>query len=348
MYIRRYSGKRVRKMKVNIRTLSDITGFSPATVSNALNHKRGVNAETAAKILKAAKELGYSEESRISRVKFVMFKKRGNVVEDTPFFPLMIAGVEEECRSCGMEMIIQHLDMRQPDFDDLFAGICNDRISAIILLGTELEDEDIDLIRQLPFPYVVIDYWKEDMTFDSVLINNADSARMATEYLLEKGHRRIGYLAGDFRIKPFRSRFAGYRTALDKAGIGVNDDLIIKVSPTMDQAYLDMKAYLEKTPRDELPTAFFADNDIIGLGSMKALWECGLRIPEDISIIGFDDLTFSSISHPPLTTLRVPKQEMGRVAVRRLRDMIRDGEGLHLKTQVCTDFVERESVKDIR
>lgn len=334
-------------MKINIRKISDITGFSPATVSNALNHKRGVNAETAAKIIQVAKEMGYTEESRISRVKFVMFKKYGNVVEDTPFFPLMIAGVEEECRNCGMEMTIVNLDRRQADFDELFAGICNDRTSAIILLGTELEDEDIDLIRALPFPYVVIDYWKEDMTFDSVLINNADSARMATEYLLSKGHRKIGYIAGNFRIKPFRSRFAGFKTALEKAGIGVDENLIVKVTPSMDQAYLDMKDYLEKTSREQLPTAFFADNDIIALGVMKAIWENGLRIPDDISMVAFDDLTFSSICNPPLTTLRVPKQDMGRVAVRRIRDMIRDGEGLHLKTQVCTDFVERESVREL-
>ena len=76
--------------------------------------------------------------------------------------------------------------------------------------------------------------------------------------------------------------------------------------------------------------------------------ECGIRIPEDVSVVGFDDLTYSSISHPPLTTLRVPKQEMGRIAVRRLRDMIRDGDGLHLKTQVCTDFIERNSVRDLK
>ena len=127
-------------MKVGIREISEVTGFSPATISNALNHKKGVNAETAAKIIQAARELGYSEESKISKVKFVMYKKYGNVVEDTPFFPLMIAGVEEECRNCGMDMMLLNLDRRQPDYDELLASICDDRTSAIILLGTELED----------------------------------------------------------------------------------------------------------------------------------------------------------------------------------------------------------------
>ena len=291
-------------MKVNIRRISELTGFSPATVSNALNHKKGVNAETAAKILAVAKELGYNEESRISRIKFVTFKKYGNVVEDTPFFPLMVAGVEEECRTLGLDMILINLDRRQANFDEVFTGICEDKTSAVILLGTELEDEDIDLVRRLPHPFVIIDYWKEDMSFDTVLINNADAARMATEYLVEKGHKKIGYLKGSFRIKPFRSRYAGYKNALDRAGIPVVEDYIVELSPTMDQAYQDMKEFLTRKPKPKLPSAFFADNDMIALGAMKAMWE--------------------------------------------LRDMMKDAPGLHLKTQVCTEFVERQSVREMR
>lgn len=335
-------------MKVNIRKISELTGFSPATVSNALNYKKGVNAETAAKILSVAKELGYNDERRISRIKFVMFKKYGNVVEDTPFFPLMISGVEEECRILGLEMVLMNLDRRQDNFDEVFTGICEDKTSAVILLGTELEDEDLDLVRRLPHPFVLIDYWKEDMSFDAVTINNDDSARLATEYLIGKGHRKIGYLKGSFRIKPFRSRYAGYKLAMEKARIGVDENFIVELSPTMDQAYQDMKSYLTRKPKPKLPTAFFADNDMIALGAMKAMWECGIRIPEDVSIVGFDDLTFSSISNPPLTTLRVPKQDMGRVAVRRIRDMMKDSPGLHLKTQVCTEFVERQSVREVK
>ena len=97
----------------------------------------------------------------------------------------------------------------------------------------------------------------------------------------------------------------------------------------------------------ELPPALLADNDMIALGAMKAMAEFGIRIPEDISIVGFDDLTFSSISYPPLTTLRVPKQEMGRAVVRRLRNILKDNDGIKIKMQMCTQFIERESVKKI-
>ena len=332
-------------MKVNIKQISELTGYSPATVSNALNHKKGVNAETAAKIMSAAGELGYFDENRITKIRFVMFKKCGYIVEDTPFFPQMIDGVEKECRALGIEMSLYYLDKRSPEFEQRVRELCEDRSCALILLGTEMEDEDAWLIDRFTQPCVVVDYWKEDMSFDGLLINNADSARMATEYLIRKGHREVGYLRGSFRIKPFRSRYAGYKIALEKAGIPLKEEYIVSLSPTMDGSYNDMKQYLFGKP--VLPTAFFADNDMIALGAMKALWECGYRIPEDVSLIGFDDLTYSSISHPPLTTLRVPKQEMGRTAVRRLRDIQIDGQpSFHLKMQACTEFVERESVKD--
>ena len=117
------------------------------------------------------------------------------------------------------------------------------------------------------------------------------------------------------------------------------------MATTIDGAYENMKQYLSE--KVKLPTAFFADNDMIALGAMKAMAEFGIRIPEDISIVGFDDLTFSSISYPPLTTLRVPKQEMGRAVVRRLRDILKDNDGIKIKMQMCTQFIERESVKKI-
>ena len=128
-------------------------------------------------------------------------------------------------------------------------------------------DADIDLIRGMSCPFVVIDYWKEDMSFDAMLINNADSARMATEYLIANGHKEIGYLRGAFRIKPFRSRLQDIQTALQKAGLPLNKDYIFTMATTIDGAYENMKRYLSE--KVKLPTAFFADNDMIALGAMK-------------------------------------------------------------------------------
>ncbi len=331
-------------MKVSIKQISESTGFSLATVSIALNHKKGVNKNTSDQIFKAARELGYQEENSISKVKFVKYKKNGLIVDDTPFFTLMIDGASEECRKHGLDMVVSTIDSRDDNYEDQVHWLLNDRSAAVILLGTELMDEDMNLFRGAACPFLLLDNWCEDMSFNAVLINNADSARMATQYLIGMGHTKIGYLRGSFRINAFRSRASGYRSAMNLASLPVDKTYTVTLQPTMDGSYRDMKRHLETNP--ELPTAFFADNDMIALGAMKAMAESGIRIPDDVSIIGFDDLTFSAISSPGLTTLRVSKQEMGETAVRRLLETM-EGESSHLKIQICTEFVERGSVKDI-
>lgn len=333
-------------MKVNMKQISEITGVSTATVSNALNNKKGVNANTAARVLKVAYELGYFEESRITKVKFVTFKRDGSVVEDTPFFPLMLTGIEQECRDSGMDMIMCTLDMRDESCREQAKALLNDKSSAVIMLGTEMVDSDIQLLREITTPFIVIDYWNGDMSFNAIKANNEDSVRYAIDYLIRKGHKQIGYLKGRFRIVPFKDRETGYRTGMLKAGLPVEEKYTLEVGTTMDAAYADMKRYLEE--KIKLPTAFMADNDMIALGAMKAMAEYGVRIPEEVSVIGFDDLPFSAISSPPLTTLRVPKQEIGRIATRRLIQMIKERQEAGVKIEVSTQFVERGSVKTIK
>ncbi len=332
-------------MKVSIKDISKKTGFSPATISNALNHKKGVSEQTAAEVFRVAKEMGYISESKIMKVKLVIFKRNGLIIDDTPFFSLMIDGIEKECRNAGMEMVIYYLNKEDPNYEDQVDWIIHDNSSAVILLGTELMEEDVEIYKSVTCPFLMLDYWSWDMVFNGVLINNADSARLAVEYLIGKGHGEIGYLRGNYRIKAFRSREVGYRTAMKKYSLQIKPNYIITLSTTMNGAYRDMMIYLER--KEKLPTAFFADNDMIALGAMKALQEMGYKIPEDVSVVGFDDLPFSEISNPALTTLRVPKQEMGRLAVKKLIEVINGETKIKTKTQVCTMFIERSSVRDM-
>lgn len=332
-------------MKVSIRDISAMTGYSPATVSNALNHKKGVNKETSARIFQVAKEVGYINESSITKIKLVIFHKNGLIVEDTPFFPSLINGFEQECRLFGYEMVIYNVDQREPDYEKQVNNLIREAGSAIVILATEMLDGDLEIYKKASCPIVVLDYWTESMEFNSVLINNADAARMATEYLIRKGHKEIGYIRGNYRIKGFRSRFAGFQIALRKHGIAFKEDYIYTVKPTLNGAYQDMLAHLRKNPK--LPTAIFAENDLMALGVMKAFQEQGYRIPDDISIVGFDDLPFSEISSPRLSTVKVPNTEMGKIAVRRLVELIEKRDSIVTKTQICTRFIERDTVKDL-
>ncbi len=330
-------------MKPGIKQICEITGFSPATVSNALNQKKGVNQKTADEIFRVAREIGYLGSEEITKIKLLIYKKNGLIIDDTPFFTLLINGIEQECREAGFEMAIGNVDARQPDYEEQARQMVNEPGTAIILLGTELEAEDLELYRNTVSPVLLLDYWSFDMDFNAVMINNADSARMAVNYLYNKGHKQIGYLKGRFRILGFRQRQSGYHSALVENGLADNKEFCVELDTTMNGAYRDMLKYLEGKP--DLPTAYFADNDMIALGAMKALQEKGYKIPEDVSVIGFDDLPFSEISTPGLTSLRVPKQEMGRMAVRKVIEMMKGDDGVRTKLQVCTAFVERNSVK---
>ncbi|MEG0369628.1 MAG: LacI family DNA-binding transcriptional regulator [Hungatella sp.] len=332
-------------MKPSIRQISEITGFSVATISNALNHKKGVNKDTSEVIFRIAREIGYLDNSTISKIKLLIYKKNGLIIDDTPFFTALIDGLEKECRESGYEMMVGTLDRRQPSYEDELKQAVNDSDTAIVLLGTELCPEDLKEFYGAHCPILLLDYWDYDMEFNAVVINNEDSIRKAVRYLLEKGHQKIGYLKGDFRIRGFKQRERGFWEAMRAGGHPVDPQLVVTLNTTMDGAYRSMSEYLAGSPT--LPTAYIAENDMIALGAMRALDAHGFKVPEDISIIGFDDLPFCEISYPRLTSLRVPKQEMGALAIRHLIEMVKKESPVCTKTEVCTEFVERDSVKTL-
>lgn len=333
-------------MKVNIRKISEETGFSMSTVSNALNRKKGVNKETAEKIWKAAQELGYRAEEGITKIRFVIFRRNGLIIDDSSFHPAMIEGVEHQAKLMGYETIFCYVDISDPDYKEQLLDILTDMQSAVVLLGTEMLEEDYEPYTHAKNRIILLDGRSDSFAFDSVLINDTDAAAGAVEYLVGKGHKRIGYLRGDFRIQAFRSREAGYCQVMSKYGFPVKPEYIATVGTRIETAYQGMKEYLARV--QEVPTAFFADNDVIAIGSMQAMKECGYNIPEDISVIGFDNVAYGMVSDPPLSTVHVYKQELGARAVRELVSVEDKDSRAKVKIQVCAEFVERGSVKDIR
>ena len=330
-------------MKVSIRKISELTGFSPATVSNALNHKRGVNKETSDKILQVAQELGYRTEEKIKKIRFVIFRRNGKIIDDSPFYPAVIEGVERQARRLGYETVFCRLDIRDAEYEQQIDEILADTESAIVLLGTEMLEEDLMAFVSADNRIILLDGWSDIHAFDSVLISNTDSVARAMEYLVQKGHREIGYIQGDFRVQDFRYREIGYRRIMGQHGLEVRPEYIATVGTRIESAYAGMKEYLQNNPK--LPTAFVADNDIIAIGAMRALKEDGYKIPDDVSIIGFDNIAFGAVSDPPLTTVGVYKHEMGEVAVRELAMSMDNPRKAKIKLQVGTSFVERGSVK---
>lgn len=332
-------------MKVNIKKISEITGFSQATVSNALNNKKGVNKETAEKIIQAAKDIGYLTEQKINGIKLVIYKTNGSIVNDSPFFSSLISGIEAESRSFGLNTIFYNLDRSDPEYDIRMNELLNDPSSAMLVLATELEESEAEKLQSAMVPVLILDSWYEYLDFNAVLIDNTDAACKAVNYLIKMGHQKIGHLRGNYEIKNFYYRRQGFRRALKENGLAYNPAYTFALTPSMEGAQTEMEAFLDQKP--QLPTAFFADNDMIALGAMRALQIKGYRIPEDISMIGFDDLPFCTISDPPLTTIHVYNYQMGCASVRRLMEMAQNEEDYKAKIQICSAFVERSSVLNI-
>lgn len=178
-------------MKASIKQISQMTGFSPATVSNALNRKKGVNEETSRKIFKVAEELGYQTEKTITKIKFVTYRKNGRIIDDSLIFPAMIEGVERQAKELGYETAFSHLNYEDDAFQERLKEVLEDTNSLMILLGTEMMEEDYQPFMDYKGYMIVLDGWCEEMAFDGVLINNTDAACNAVEYLVENGQRRL-------------------------------------------------------------------------------------------------------------------------------------------------------------
>ncbi len=335
--------------KVTARDVAKAAGVSPATVSLVFRNRPGVGTETREHVFACARELGYEYAAtetprKTSTLLLVVYKAHGRVVSDTSFFESLIKGVSDATYAQGYHRLSVSYFYAQQDREEQLAAIRTVKCAGIILLATEMRASDVGQFMRLGVPIVLLDNWFPTKKLDSVVIDNTRGAWSAVRYLANAGHREIGYLHSSTEIRNFLERREGYLSAARGMNLDVNPaHSIVGVGSTLETAYADMKEYLDNDLY--LPTAFYADNDVIAISAMRALQNHGYRVPEDISIMGFDDETASATCNPPLTTMRVPKASMGALAVRRLVDKINGTTGGEVvRIAVLPEIVERASV----
>lgn len=329
-------------MKVNMAQIGEAAGVSSATVSNALNHRPGVNPETAAHVFHVARELGYFSDRPLSAIRLIHLEQGYFDVREEPFFAALLQGIESECRAQEVDALFSAVPASEESLPD---KLCSDPRCGVILLATESSDEEIARFDGVRAPVLLLDNCPRNPAHSAVLIDNEGGVFQAIEHLLEYGHRRIGYLRYAARFRNFAAREAAYRQAMAEAGLTVNPDDVVTLTLPPDHARETMRGYLSGAA--SLPTAFFADNDALAFPAMQAMADCGIRVPEDVSIVGFDNILYARLSAPPLTTIHVDKQELGRLAVRILLEQSRCRSSAPTKTQICTRLVQRESVRHI-
>ncbi|HHV09866.1 MAG TPA: LacI family transcriptional regulator [Clostridiales bacterium] len=336
-------------MAISSKELAAMLGVSPSAISIALNNKEGISPETRERILKAAKEHGIQKSERLNTgkarsmfINLVIFKKHGMVYGDTPFFSEVIEGISNQVKKVGYSLLVTYLYGNQ-DRKEQLRSLNLSECAGIILLATEMSEEDIRWFSSANRPVVILDSYFGNYNLDSIVIDNIQGAYLATSHLIEHGHKNIGHLASQVEINNFKERHEGFAKAVNRSSETCDSIYnTIRLRPTTEGAYEDMKAYLGKKP--ELPTAFFADNDIIAISCIRALKEAGYKIPNDISIVGFDDIPMAYVTSPKLTTVHVAKEILGIRAVIRLIEKINDPSDAALKIAVNTTLEIRESV----
>jgi len=328
---------------VNIKAIATAAHCSVSTVSKALNGRPDVSEETRKKVLKIAKQhnfypnaLGKGLKNKYTENIGVIFCREFQPLSVNPFYSRVLEGIEAELAINNYNLVLHLLPENYSG--DLPKMIREQQVDGLILIGV-LHQEFIDQIIELEIPSILVDPKLILDNFSQILIDNEHGAFEATQHLIQRGHRRIGFISGDLDRLSFRQRFDGYLKALEYHRVPV-DDLLIRTGG-LEKGYEYVTALLEMT---DAPTAIFAANDINAIYGYKAIKDKNLRIPEDISVIGFDDIDLAKISSPPLTTVRVYKEELGSIAVRTILKVVQQGAGRPTNMIVPVRLIERESV----
>jgi DNA-binding LacI/PurR family transcriptional regulator len=335
---------------IKIKDIAKAANVSSATVSLVLNNKPGVSEATRQKVLQITQSLINSTQNQFilndgsaKAIRFLKIINHGHVLnrDHNVFIASYLDGLEAEARAKGYNLEVTTLTTT--DAAAINSALSHSNIQGLIVLGTELTEQDLIIFEQFSIPMVFIDTEYEHLPFNFVDMNNIEAAYQIIKHFLAHGHSQIGLIKTTIETGNFRLREHGFLNALQYYKIPLNHSYIFEVDSTFDGAYQNIIQLLKKKPA--LPTALFASNDIIAYGCIKALKEFGFRVPEDISIIGFDDLPLSALMDPPLTTIKISKKQIGRMAMKLLLEKIESNSSVSSKIIIGSELVVRNSVK---
>jgi LacI family transcriptional regulator len=340
-------------MGVRIKDIAKLALVSPAAVSLALNNKPGVGLETRERIIRIARGLGHDgpkapliPKALAGPVCFLHIARHGHAVirDHDVFIADYLEGLGQGARLQGLSLGIT--TFKATAIEAILQSASSMDAAGFIVLGTELEEADVAAFSRLDRPVVFIDTWYDFLPFDFVDMNNEDSVFAIVREFMERGHRSIGMVKGSIETRNLKLREEGFVASLARLGLAYDPALVFAVDSTFHGATADMRAILQGGRR--LPTALFCANDIIACGCIRAFQHEGVRVPEEVSVIGFDDLPLSATADPPLTTMQVSKSQIGRMAVQLVSTRIRNGVGTpSVKVLIGGRLVERQSVRDL-
>ena len=323
--------------------VAQASGLSSATVSRVLSGYEFVRESTRSRVMEAVEKLGYVANLPARSLAGGHSQIIGLLVPnlDNGYVGTITLGIDQALTRANYDPVL-YTSHRHPGKESFYVtAISNGLTEGLLLIAPQVPTTYIDALREQNFPYVLIDQADDTEISNVVEATNWQGAYEATCYLHQLGHTRIAFITGAPTVRSAIDRLRGYKAALADCDIPFSEDLIITGDYQQQGGYESTKTYLQSV--DSLPTAIFAANDLTAFGAMDAVRECGLNIPNDISIMGFDDVPQASLVYPKLTTVYQPLEQMGKVAVKVLLEQIEDPSRPPQRITLATQLIIRDS-----
>ncbi|MCL2892214.1 HTH-type transcriptional repressor PurR [Brenneria tiliae] len=331
-------------------TIKDVAkraGVSTTTVSHVINKTRFVAEETRAAVRTAIKELHYSPSAVARSLKVNHTKSIGLLAtsSEAPYFAEIIEAVENSCYAKGYTLILCNSHNNLDKQRAYLSMLAQKRVDGLLVMCAEYPPELLAMLKDYRnIPMVVMDWGQAHSDFTDTIIDNAfEGGYMAGRYLIERGHRDIGAIPGIQERNTGSGRYLGFLKALKDADIQIHDEWIVQGDFEPESGYKAMQQILAQKHR---PTAVFCGGDIMAMGAICAADELGLRVPQDISVIGYDNIRHSRFFTPALTTIHQPKERLGQSAFAMLLDRITSKREDAQTIEVHPSLIERRSVAD--
>lgn len=323
-----------------IKDVAKAAGVSLSTASYALNGSSKISEATRNKVLEVARRLNYQKNGLATDLKRSSTKTIALILSDMsgPYYTELIRGVQETALENGYDLIA--CSSFGGNESTAIKFLREKRVDGVIISAHNLQDEPILQSARPSFPIVVLDRYLQSEHIYNVLVDNERGGYLATEHLIQNGCKRIAHISNTSNSYDHKLRYKGYMQALRDYNLESPSNLNINGKFTIDGGYTATKLLIAQS---NLPDAIFYGNDEMAIGGVKAFKEAGIRVPEDISIIGFDDIYLVEHMNPPLTTIRQPKYEAGSLAAHLILQLL-DGRTLDREYRLPIELITRKSV----
>ena len=336
---------------VNIYMIAEKAGVSKSTVSRVLNNKNDVSEKTREKVLKVIESMNYKPNSSAKGLVTKKTKTVGLVVSEisNPFFSMFVKGAEDKAMEKDYNIMLANSNWVVEEELKCIRMLEESRVDGILMIsggGKELLNDYLNNLSSKEFPIVVVDRKINNEILTKINVDNIDGAYKGTKHLIELGHKNIAFVKGDNVAASYASidRVAGYKKALNEAGI--QNEIIVPGYFDRESAY---EATLSILKEHKEVTAIFYASDLMAAGGLQAIKKLNLRIPQDISVMGFDDIDLASLVDPPLTTLKQPRHEMGYLGMEKLINILEKKDKTSNSDDIIfeTELIKRESTSKV-